>query len=91
MAAMYEQRIDSARKIVALIFGLCGAGLVVCANRATHLRQIVRQSPAGWEWGAHAFAIAMLLCLAVVIALVVEGILRFLWVQGRRTNFQFSL
>jgi hypothetical protein len=91
MAAMYEQRIDTARKIVAVMFGLCGAGVVVCANRAHHVRRVLGQDPGAWGWVTDAFATAMFVCLGVTFALVVEGVVRFIWNFPRQARIQFRL
>jgi len=86
---MYLQRIDLARKAVAITAAVCGAGLVVCANRMAHLQAIGRESGA-WDWGTLAFGIALVACFATTGALVIEGLVRFLWIFPRHARFLWN-
>jgi hypothetical protein len=90
VAAMYERRIDQARKAVAITAALCGAGLVVCANRTEHL-QAIRREPGIWDWGTIAFGVALLACFATTGALVVEAMVRFFWNLPRHVRYLWNL
>jgi hypothetical protein len=84
---MYEKRVDLIRKLVAFAFGICGLGLVICANQA----QFATRRTDAWEVGALASGIGMLAFLAATVALVIEGIGRLVWLKGKQTKFQFRL
>jgi len=77
---MYEKRINTARIAVAVAMGVCGAGMVVCAN----LRR------EGW---AVAFFFGVAGCLIVTVGLAVEYLARS-WLQHRGRGlapYQFTL
>jgi hypothetical protein len=86
----YERRIDRARILVAFAFGVCGAGLVICANVAES-RETFGTDAELWNMTAGVFFIGMLLCLAATLILIVEGVVRLClkWWGGR--PLQFSL
>ena len=77
---MYAKRIDLARKIVAVLFGLCGLGLVLCVNLHCGL-------------GAEIFGTGVLASLAASVGLFVEYLVRSR-VEARKdgtTAYQFTL
>ena len=86
---MYEQRIDLARKAVAITAAVCGAGLVVCANRTEHL-EAIRRDPGAWDWGAVVFGISLLACFVATGALAIEGIARFIWNSPRHVRLVWN-
>jgi hypothetical protein len=86
----YEKGIDLARISVAIAFGVFGAILLLCV-RVAHQRETVGLEATEWRVAAIAFGIAMLLCLAATLTLVIEGVVRFcINLLGGRP-FQFSL
>jgi hypothetical protein len=88
-SSTYERRINFARIFVAIAFGICGAGVVVSTNSIERNATIPGMPPA-WGYVAVAFAVGMLVCLGLTLALVIEGIFRFcINLLGGR--FQFSL
>lgn len=77
LLTMYEQRIDLLRRLVAIAFGVCGAGLVICANRRAHLDPYSIQSAELWQRGAYLFGIGLIALFTITLLLVIEGIARF--------------
>jgi hypothetical protein len=75
---------------VAIVFGLCGAGLVISAN--TVERDVaLGNDAAAWQWIELAFGMGMLLCFALTLTLVIEGVVRFYIKLRGDDRFQFSL
>jgi hypothetical protein len=79
-SVMYANRIDTARKIVAVLFGVSGVGFALCVN----LR---------YELGAAILGALALGCLLATLGLIIEYLVRS-WVETRKSQmavYQFSL
>jgi membrane protein implicated in regulation of membrane protease activity len=80
---MYAKFIDNLRKIVALIFGISGIGLIVCGNPSLLWSPLL----------ATTFEFIVLACLITAFGLFVEYLIRsFLEVRPKGlAKYQFSL
>ena len=75
------------RKAVAIAFGVCGAGAVVCEHRLEWLRA-VRWNTGVWPIASAGFAIGMYFCLIVTSSLVAESVIRR-WKGRPLKTFEF--
>jgi hypothetical protein len=73
---MYANRIDVARKAVAIAMAVCGLGLVVCIRQDDYLTGTLRREPGMWRWGIWAFGIGVAACLTATFAFVIEYLAR---------------
>jgi len=73
----YLNRIDNARKAVAIAMAVCGLGYVVCVN---YVHENTWRSgywgPKTWLWAIQAFGAGSVVCLLVVVGLIGESLLR---------------
>jgi hypothetical protein len=85
-------RSEFVRYLIAGTFAICGAGIVICANRADFLRNIVRSSDSAskWEAATSAFGVGILTLFAVTCALVLDAIVRNIFKLFAH-NLHFSL
>lgn len=74
-------RAEGIRYVVAAGFVACGAGLVICANRADHL-QTLHGYQYGWVSAANGFAIGLLAFLVATAALIIDAVVRFAFKLG---------
>ena len=73
---MYADRIDTARKAVAIAMAVCGAGLVVCVRQDDYLTGTLRCEPGIWRWGACTFGVGVSACSVATLALILEYLAR---------------
>ena len=72
----YEKRIDFARRTVAILFAICGVGLVISANRLDWWQGVMKRSPAPWVVATSIFGFATQICVVATAALVIESLYR---------------
>jgi len=84
-------RSEPVRYLIAGAFAICGAGLVICANRAAYLRTGPGWDAAGkWDRTASVFGVGIIALLAIALALVIDAIVRRLF-KLRARDVHFSL
>jgi hypothetical protein len=73
---MCADRIDVARKVVAIAMAVCAVGLVVCIRQDDYLTRTLRYEPGIWRWGIGVFGSGVAACLIATLAFIVEHLAR---------------